>query len=291
MNTSALASFVAAADTGSLSRAAARLGRQLSGISRHVAELETELGARLFERTGRGVRLTAPGQRFLERARQVLRELELARAEAKEGGHVEPPLFRISAPPDLAQHLLPGVLAELATRNPTLSLHCRSDVRRVSLVEESYDAVIRLGPLAPSDLLLRKLGAVTMRLYAPPGLGPANGRALATRELAVVEGLPESLPAREGRRAFRLTLAGRVRVSSFGEAAELAALTGRVVLLPSFSAVPFVFSGRLVALPRFSFAPVPMSLLRTPRHRGSQVLDELAQLLTRALAEAERASR
>lgn len=290
MDTNRISSFVATAEAGSLSKAAARLGQQVSGLSRHISELETDLGVRLFARTGRGVRLTAAGERFLERGRQVLRELELARAEARGEDARVLSLLRLSAPPDLSQHVLPGVLASLSERFSSLSIQARADVRRVSLVEELYDAVIRLGPLMPSDLLARRVGTLSIRLYAAPGHGLARLEHAAAREFVRVEGVPPELTVRDRGQPVKLAIAGRVQVSSFSEAGEVAARTRRLVTLPSFSALPFIMNGTLTAAARWmTFSPIEVHVLRPPRHRGSVVIDALAESLTRSLAEVEQA--
>lgn len=289
MDTDRIASFVATADAGVLSRAAERLNVKVSTISRHVSELETELGVVLFHRTGRGVRLTPAGERFLERGRQVLRELELARAEAR-GTFVEASTVRLSSPPDLAQYLLPPVLAGLARAYPKLTIHSRSDVRRVSLVEESYDAVVRLGPLMPSDLIARKLGTLTMRLYAAPGRGVDSVEALGQREFVLVEGPPsDEVHARDRGRPVTFRTRGRVQVSSFSQAGAVAAETGALVILPSVTARGFIQAGALSGAARWlTFKPIDVHLLRTARHRGNPALDHLATLLSTALEEAER---
>lgn len=289
MDTTRIAQFVAAADAGSVSGAASRLGVQVSGVSRAIADLETDLGVKLFERTGRGVRLTPAGDRFLERARQVLRELELARAEAKGTSERELTLLRLSAPPDLAQHLLPPVVATVLARFPSLSVQVRGDVRRVSLVEESYDAVIRLGPLAPSELIARKLGRISVRLYAAPGRGVARLPDLQQREAVLTESLPAELPARDRGQPVVVSLPCRVRVSSFTEAGAIAAMGGHLALLPSFSALSFITAGTLSAAARWlTFGAIDVHLLRTPRHRGSVVLDLLGDEVQRALEDVER---
>lgn len=289
MDTDRIASFVATADAGVLSRAAERLGVKVSTISRHVSELETELGVALFHRTGRGVRLTPAGERFLERGRQVLKELELAKAEAA-GAFVQEATVRLSSPPDLAQYLLPPVLADLSRAFPKLTLHSRSDVRRVSLVEESYDGVVRLGPLTPSDLIPRKLGTLTMRLYAAPGHGVDSVEALAQREFVLVDGPPTNeVQARDRGRPVTFQTQGRVRVSSFSQAGAVAARIGALVILPSVTARAFIQAGALSGAARWlTFRPIEVHLLRTLRHRGNPALDQLATLLSAALEEAER---
>ncbi|MCU0701380.1 MAG: LysR family transcriptional regulator [Myxococcaceae bacterium] len=290
MDTERLASFVATADTGALSRAAARLSQQVSTISRHVSDLEAELGVQLFERTGRGVRLTAAGARFLARSRLVLHEVEQARAEAR-GDAVEDATLRLSSPPDLAQHLVVPVLASVAARFPRVSFQSRSDVRRVSLVEEAYDAVVRLGPLSPSELLPRRLGTLTIRLYAPPGQGVDSMEALAGRPFVLVEGAPSAeVHARDRGRPVTFRPRGRLRVGSFSEAAAASAHSGALVMLPSLTALAAIRAGTLSGAARWlTFKPVEVHLLRTARHRGNEVLDVLAQQLSEALAAAEAA--
>lgn len=292
MNTDRLASFVAAAEAGSLSRAAERLGQQVSGLSRHVTELEADLGVKVFERTGRGVRLTSAGEQFLDRARTVLGELEQARAELRAGPRVrEPSRLRLSTSPDVSLHVMPGVLAELLAAFPSLSVELQGETRRVAVVEESYDAVVRLGPLRPSELIATRLGGFTGRIYAPPEVRLRELKDLSTHEFVLFHNTPTEIPMRVRGRAVTLKLRGRARVNSFAEAADLAARTGRLVILPSFAAQPWLESGKLRPGPSwFPVRPVEAWLLRAPRHRGSKTLDALAAGLTRAFAAAEQAT-
>lgn len=287
MDTARLRSFITAAEAGSLSQAAARLRVPLSTISRHIAELERELGATLLERTGRGVRVSTGGERYLARARAALRELQLGLDEVRDPNADATPHLRLSAAPDLSTHVLPGVLAALIGRHPTLRIDCRADVRRVSLIEEPYDAAIRMGALEPSDLLATLLGGVTPCLCGPPAW---RGRPLADiDELVGVAG---------GRRRLSLRVHGatvdfqpRVSISTgtFGEAADLAVRLGRAVVVPSFVAAPQIASGALVRLaPDADIPQIDMSLVRPSSLRGSPVLAELAHLLSDAIAEAER---
>lgn len=287
MDTARLRSFITAAEAGSLSQAATRLRLPLSTISRHIAELERELGASLLERTGRGVRVSTGGERYLTRARAALRELALGLDEVRDPDADATPHLRLSAAPDLSTHVLPGVLAALIGRHPALRIDCRAEVRRVSLVEEPYDAAIRMGVLEPSDLLATRLGAVTPCLCGPPDW---RGRPLADiDELIGVTGVRRRLGLRV--RGEAVVFQPRVMIStgSFGEAAELAVRLGRAVAVPSFVAAPHIASGALVRLAPEAEAPqIDMSLVRPASLRGSPVLAELARLLTAALAEAER---
>lgn len=282
MDTDRIVSFIAAADAGSLSRAARRLGLPLSSVSRRIADLESELGSKLLERTGRGVRLSPAGDRFMVRARAVLQQLELARAEVRSGGASTTPL-RLSVPPDFGLCVMPPVLAALAARFPLAAIHVRGDVRRVSLAEESFDASVRLGKLALSELIATRIGMVSLGVYAAPGRPVGSVDELATRESVLVDLAPTEVPAQERGRTVKLRVNGRLKTGTFLEAAELASVSDRVALLPSFVAASYVDAGRLERVGPWKFTPVPIHLLRTPRHRGSPVLDAMAKLLEEKL--------
>src|SRR5205085_6818972 len=108
--------FCAVADSGSFSRAAENCHVSQPSLSQQILKLESELGARLFDRLGRSVRLTEIGKRFLPRARTVLRELEAARGDVVESkdsvsGHVT-----IGVIPTVAPYFLPPILTAFSKR-------------------------------------------------------------------------------------------------------------------------------------------------------------------------------
>jgi DNA-binding transcriptional LysR family regulator len=179
VDTSKITAFVAAADAGSLSRGAARIGARLSTMSRQIGDLEAELAAKLLVRTGRGVRVTPLGERFLARARVILTELDAAAADIRGADNEPLARLRISVPPDIGFAVLPLVLSEMARRYPDLTIESRSDARRVSIVEEEYDAAIRLGPLDDSGLVPRSLGSLSRVPCAVPDVA-ASLRTLRT---------------------------------------------------------------------------------------------------------------
>ncbi|MCU0655220.1 MAG: LysR family transcriptional regulator [Polyangiaceae bacterium] len=291
MDTSRLLAFVATAEAGSLSSAARRLGVQLSTISRQLRDLEEEVGTALLTRTGRGVRLTDAGERFLGRARHVLRELDAAVAEAQ--GARESPIaqLRLSAPLELSLRLLPGVLASLLEQTPGLSIDVRSEPRRVSLLEEDIDAAIRLGPLRDSGLIARALGSISLGLWARPEVAGTR-TARSPGPFVVVAGSRTELPATLRGRPFPLRIDGPLRVGSFTEAAEIALRSDHTVLLPSFTARDYLLAGHLApVLQGLVLPPVEVHLVHTQRLRGSSLISCLTTLLTRALSKVELALR
>lgn len=291
MDTSKLAALVAAADAGSLSGAAKRLRRELSTVSRQVSDLESSLAAPLLIRTGRGVRPTPAGERYVERARSILQELDAAAAEARgEPGVVTD--LRLSVPVEIALQVMPGVVAELLRLHPSLHVDVRSEVRRVSLLEEEYDAAIRVGPLKSSDLLSRKLGAVSLVLCGTPEAArrTVSLAALRAAEMVLVAGTRTEMQGSLRGRKVRLETKGRCRVNTFTEAASLAAASTALVVLPGFTAAPWLRSQRLVrVLPDLALPRVDLHAVYRPHHRGSPVLRDLGALLTTELERAEEA--
>jgi LysR family hydrogen peroxide-inducible transcriptional activator len=108
--------FCAVAETGSFSRAAEHSHVSQPSLSQQILKLEAELGARLFDRLGRAVRLTEAGKTFLPRARAVLRELEAARGDVVESKDSISGQVAVGAIPTVAPYFLPSVLASFSKR-------------------------------------------------------------------------------------------------------------------------------------------------------------------------------
>jgi LysR family hydrogen peroxide-inducible transcriptional activator len=108
--------FCAVAETGSFSRAAEHSHVSQPSLSQQILKLEAELGARLFDRLGRSVRLTEVGKTFLPRARAVLRELEAARGDVVESKDSISGQVAVGAIPTVAPYFLPPLLASFSKR-------------------------------------------------------------------------------------------------------------------------------------------------------------------------------
>jgi LysR family transcriptional regulator, hydrogen peroxide-inducible genes activator len=119
--------FCAVADSGSFSRAAEQSHVSQPSLSQQILKLEDELGARLFDRLGRSVRLTDVGKTFLPRARAVLRELEAARGDVVERKDSVGGSICVGVIPTIAPYFLPAQLTFLSRRFPQA---------RVTVVEE-----------------------------------------------------------------------------------------------------------------------------------------------------------
>ena len=212
--------FVEVAETGGFSRAAQRLGVSKSIVSRRLARLETELGARLLSRTTRGVSPTEAGVEYKARAERILVDLDEAReAVAQRSGEVVGRLC-LSVPLSFGTSHVAPVLAELAARHPKLTIEAAYSDRFVDLVAERFDAAIRLGTLRDSSLVARRIAAIRRRRGGQPGLSGA-GRA----PDGAGRPRPARLPRLHGRRRARALAVPRRAALDHGPARR--ALPGR----------------------------------------------------------------
>lgn len=163
-----IAAFAAVVETGSVSAAARRLGVAKSVVSKRVTELERGLGATLLKRSPRSVMLTDRGRTFYERARTIMAALdEAATAVREEEGELRG-LMRIAAPMTFGTMYLGELLWPLLRQHPALEVAIDLDDRAVDLLGSGYDLGIRIGALADSSLIGRKLADIPRVLCASP---------------------------------------------------------------------------------------------------------------------------
>ncbi len=125
--------FCAVAETGSFSRAAEQSHISQPSLSQQILKLEDELGARLFDRLGRSVRLTELGKTFLPRARAVLRELEAAKGDVVEGKEFTGGPITVGVIPTVAPYFLPPRLTAFSRKFPQVRLTIVEEITPVLL--------------------------------------------------------------------------------------------------------------------------------------------------------------
>ncbi len=156
-----LRAFVRVAELTSFTRAAEQLGVPKARVSHQVRRLEDDLGARLFHRTTRAVRLTPDGDRFLGRARRLLLEADDLGSMFTGDGALRGRL-RVDLPVGLARSAVIPRLPELLARHPLLELQLSTTDRLVDVVREGFDAVVRVAALRDSSLVAVRLGQMEM---------------------------------------------------------------------------------------------------------------------------------
>lgn len=163
--------FVAAANAGSFAAAAVQLGISAQMVARHVLALEDRLQVRLINRTTRKQSLTEIGQRYLVRCRDALAAFDAADVLAMEAHEQPNGRLRISAPHQFGSHSLMAFVAEFMQRYPNIEIDLSLTDRAVNIIEEGFEAVVRIGNLAIGDsssLVARPLGGYQMLTCAAP---------------------------------------------------------------------------------------------------------------------------
>jgi DNA-binding transcriptional LysR family regulator len=235
-----LAAFVAIAETGSMTGAAARLSISKSVVSERLLELERTLGARLVERTTRRLALTEEGNVFYERARGILRDVEGAATElAQLRGKLTGPL-RISAPVSFGTLHLGRALFGFLAQHPEIELTLELDDRFVNMAEEGYDAVIRHGPVDDRRVIAKRLALSRRLLVASPDYLKRAGKPTSLPDLELHRGIVYSARGagdwrfRSGRKFVTVRPAVALRVNN-GLLMRDAAIAGLgIAFLPTF---------------------------------------------------------
>lgn len=163
-----MASFVAVVDAGSFIRAADASGLSKAAVSRHVNDLEHRLGVRLLHRTTRRLSLTAEGQAFHARCKELLASVDEAESEITSQRGDPSGLLRVNAPLTFGVLHLAPLWGRFADLYPKVSLDVTLGDRVVDLVDEGYDLVVRITAKPSSMLISRRLATTRMVLCASP---------------------------------------------------------------------------------------------------------------------------
>lgn len=265
----ALRAFVRSVDLGSFSAAAAAQGAKVSTVSRHVAALEADLGAALLNRSTRRLRLTEVGAAFYDRAASILADLEDARATAHALNGSPQGLLRLNAPGAFGRrHVVPHLADFLAT-HPAIRLDVTLTDATVDLIATGTDVAIRIGALADSTLVAKRLAPHRRALVASPAWVAARPPLAGPDDLARHPCLPFALqpaaaawycrPADRPESEPRAVAVGGVLRANDSEALLAAALDGLgAALLPTWLIGGAERAGGLVRLlPDWTWALAP----------------------------------
>ncbi|WP_106001726.1 LysR family transcriptional regulator [Magnetospirillum gryphiswaldense] len=251
----ALTAFVQTVECGGFTQAARRLGQSKSLISRQVAQLEAQLGARLLQRTTRKLSTTEAGQAYYQRAHRILADLAEASAEIGQLQSMPRGKLRISAPMSFGVLHLTPALPRFLESCPELEMDLALTDRFVDLVEEGFDVAVRIGRLADSSLIVRRITPIRRVLCASPAYLARCGHPQRPADLAhhaclghLEMGSSEwrFLTADNGLETVRVSC--RFRAGN-GEALRTMALAGLgFVYLPSFFIGADLRAGTLVSV-------------------------------------------
>jgi DNA-binding transcriptional LysR family regulator len=160
--------FLTVCDARGFAAAARRLGVAPSVVTRLIGALELDLGVVLLQRTTRAIALTDPGARFLERCRLILAQVEEAELAAQQERGVPRGRLVVSAPLLFGRMHLAPIVSGFLERYPDVQVELSLTDRVVNLVEEGVDVAVRIGRLADSVLIARRVGSTRRILVASP---------------------------------------------------------------------------------------------------------------------------
>lgn len=272
--------LVAVMETGSFAEAARRLGTSSGQASKLVSRLEADLGVRLLNRTTRALSPTEVGQAYYERIRAVIEELDqLSEAVKNRSGSVSGRL-KLTAPISFGNKQLAPALVDFATRYPEVSLEVSFSDRLVNLVDEGFDAALRIGHQSDTSIVARKLCESRIVAAASPAYLAAHGAPAAPQDLARHDCVVDTnfkdrdhWHFRESGKPVTVNVRGRIYLSN-ADACVAAAEAGLgITQVPSFVAGDAIHAGRLVPLLRGLEPPaVPVQVVYPPgRHLALKV--------------------
>lgn len=271
----AVETFVRVAELGSFTKAADELDVSRTMASKHVMDLEAELGAKLLNRTTRTVHLTEAGEHYLDRARDALDRLNAAGDAVGEFTGAPKGRLRVTAPLSFGTRHVAPALVTFHERFPDVSVDIDLVDRTVDLMAEGYDVALRIGALADSSLIARRLAPIRRVLCASPDYLARAGTPRNPADLAEHQCLGYSLMAE--RADWRLdglggtesvTVAGCLRANNGDVLADLAVAGHGIINSPTFIVAEHLADGRLVrVLPEHAPPAIALHAVYPPDRR------------------------
>ncbi|MFC0400307.1 LysR family transcriptional regulator [Paraburkholderia rhizosphaerae] len=268
----AVRAFLHAAELGSFSKAAAQMEIKTSTVSRHINELEADLGIALFNRSTRGLVLTEGGQVFRGHALAAMQSLDEARQSASSLNASPKGVLRVTMPASFGRrHVIPHV-PEFIKRYPHIDVDAVVTDEPLNIIEARIDLAIRIGALPDSQLVARRLAEHRRIICASPAYLAHYRAPQAPAELAAHSALRFSLvpddrwilvkrtgsasatraaAGRSGQQAHdevAVQLQGRIRANDTDALLELAIAGCGIALLPAWSVTDAMRQGQLVQL-------------------------------------------
>ena len=261
--------FVSVAESGGFAKAAARLRSSPPAVTRTVAALEQRVGVQLFNRTTRMVSMTEAGRRFLEHARRILTDLDVAESELAGESTMPSGHLTITSPVTMGRMMLPSIVTNFLHAHPHVTAKVLLFDRITNLIEEGIDVGLRVGQLPDSSLIARQVGEVRRILVASPAYlskhgTPKDPTDLKRHSMIAFTGL---LPSREwvfgeAKTARRIALKPRFEINDAAAAIAAAEGGGGITIALSYMVARKIGERRLQQV-LGSFAPsaVPVQLV------------------------------
>ncbi len=248
--------FNTVAAHGNFAAAARELGMSTSSVSRHVMELEDELGVRLLNRTTRRLSLTEQGRQYHERSATILDDLDDLNSLTRDSQAKPTGRLKVTASLTLGESWLVPLLSAFYELYPEVVIVLDISDRLVDLVEEGFDVGIRSGELKESSLISRKLMEIRYIACASPGYCERNGLPEDLKELKQHRCIQYSHPSRgwetwwfdRDGREFDVAIEGIVSVNNTWAVRDLTLEGMGIGYLPDYMVERDIEEGRLLRL-------------------------------------------
>jgi DNA-binding transcriptional LysR family regulator len=270
--------FVRVAEMASFTRAADSLGLPKASASTAVQQLEAQLGTQLLHRTTRKVQMTQDGQRFYERCKELLADMDELAGMFQQAPQSISGRLRVDMTDSIARRIMPH-LPQFLREHPQIQVELSCTDRRVDLVGEGFDCVLRVGNLEDSSLIVRTLGVFPIANCASPAYLAEHGVPRTLDDLSrhklihYVSRLGQRPPGFEyldGKECRYVPMQGVLTVNSVA-AYQDGCLAGLgIIQAPRVGLAELFKEGRLVeVLPHYRAEPMPVSLLYAQRRNLS----------------------
>ncbi|MBL0729351.1 LysR family transcriptional regulator [Piscinibacter sp. HJYY11] len=286
--------FVRVAELSSFTQAAEQLALPKARVSTVVQQLEGQLGTRLLHRTTRKVQLTQDGQAFYERCKDLLADVDELQGMFQQGVQSLRGRLRVDMPTLIARDQVIPRLPEFLAAHPQLSIELSSTDRRVDLVREGFDCVLRVGTLADSGLIARPVGQLRQINCASPAYLAQHGTPETLEDLAThrlvhyvptLGAKPSGWEYVQDGHVLSHAMAGMLTVNGT-EAYQAACVAGLgLIQAPAAGLASWVARGMLVeVMPQYRAPSLPVSLLYANRRNLPQRVQVFMAWLAQALA-------
>lgn len=272
--------FARVAELSSFTQAADSLGLPKASVSMAVQQLESRLGVRLLHRTTRKVTLTHDGSAFYERCKDALSDMdELQTMFQTQSASALKGRVRLDMSTVIARNAVVPRLPDILALHPLLQIEISSTERRVDLIREGFDCVVRAGTVKDAGLIARPVGPLRMANCVSPQYVQRYGTPLTLEDLpkhrlvhyaATLGAKPVGFEYSKAGEDIAVPMEGSVTVNN-AEAYQAACLAGLgIIQAPQVGVRELLQQGRLLeVLPQWRAAPMPLSLVYASRRNQS----------------------
>ncbi len=290
--TDTMALFVAAIDTGSLSGAARKTGVSLSSVSRHLSALEERVGTKLLLRTTRALALTEAGQRYYDKSKRILTEIDEMEAELLTDAETPVGRLHVSGHTLFGRFFMLPLLAKFAVMYPKITLDVILADRQLNFIDEGIDVAVRIGPMVDSSLIIRKLGALRWIVCAAPVYLEQRGtpRSLANLSdhdclIYTEHAISSEWQLLDGDKPTQVQVPVRMRSNTVDGVVAAAVEGAGLVYTPAWSVMRLIEAGKLkVVLSDHQLPPLPINAVFTHNRLLSRKVRALVDYLAEEFA-------